>query len=128
MPFDEILAQRLRNIFRNKDNIEEKKMFGGLCFMKSNHMCCGIVGDKLVVRVGPDNYQHCLRRQYAREMDFTGKAMKGMVYVDAKGLLSDTVLSGWIKIATDFVETLPAKKPAKRIKPKKAIKHSRCLV
>lgn len=81
MVFDEGLAQRIREVFENRTDIEEKKMFGGLCFMLSRHMCCGIVGDTLMARVGPENCEPCLEQGHASEIDFTGKAMKGMVYV-----------------------------------------------
>jgi len=70
-------------------------------------MCCGIAGDAFIVRVGPDAYQECLRHEHAREMDFTGKAMKGLVYVDPEGLASDEDLAQWVGIATRFIEFLP---------------------
>ena len=107
MPFDEGLADRLRSHFRPRSDVEEKKMFGGLCFMVANHMCCGITGDTLIVRVGPDAYRECLRHEHAREMDFTGKAMKGLVYVDPEGLASDEDLARWVGIAMRFIESLP---------------------
>ena len=75
MAYDEGLAQRLREQFEEYPDVEEKKMFGGLCFMVSNHMCCGIVGDTLMARVGPANYDECLRQEHAREMDFTGRSI-----------------------------------------------------
>ena len=111
MAYDEGLAERLREQFEGQANIEEKKMFGGLCFMFSNHMCCGIVKDTLMARVGPDNYKKCLSRKHVREMDFTGKAMKGMVYVAPEGIESDNDLKEWVGICTTFVKSLPPKKP-----------------
>ena len=111
MPFDEGLAQRIREQLQDRADVEEKKMFGGLCFMVSNHMCCGIVKDTLMARVGPDNYEECLKMKHASEMDFTGKAMKGMVYVAPEGIESDDNLAKWIDICLSFVDTLPPKKP-----------------
>lgn len=111
MAYDERLAERVREQFESRTDVEEKKMFGGLCFMVSNHMCCGIVGNMLMGRVGPGQYQECLSRDHVREMDFTGKAMKGMVYVSHEGVESDSDLALWISICTGFVETLPPKKP-----------------
>jgi hypothetical protein len=64
-----------------------------------------------MARVGPDNYQKCLAKKYASEMDFTGKALKGMVYVSPKGFESDANLAKWISLCTGFVESLPPKKP-----------------
>lgn len=112
MAYDESLANRIRAAFSGRSDVVEKKMFGGLCFMVSNHMCCGIVGDTLMVRVGPDNYEKCLARKHAREMDFTGKSLKGMVYVAPQGLRSASQLASWIKICTDFVLSLPPKSPS----------------
>lgn len=111
MPYDEGLAERLREQFQDRSDVEEKKMFGGLCFMLSNHMCCGIVKDTLMARVGPDNYKKCLVKKHTREMDFTGKAMKGMVYVSPQGIESDTDLAEWVDICSSFVKSLPPKKP-----------------
>ena len=111
MSYDEGLAQRIREQFEDRRDVEEKKMFGGLCFMVSNHMGCGIVGDTLMARVGPDHYEKCLNHEHASEMDFTGKAMKGMVYVAPQGIESDVELEYWLSLCTSFVESLPPKKP-----------------
>lgn len=109
MAYDEGLAERIREILQDRHDVEEKKMFGGLCFMVSGHMCCGIVKETLMLRVGPENYQQCLARKYASEMDFTGKAMTGMVYVAPAGIESDTALAEWVGIGTEFVASLPPK-------------------
>lgn len=93
MAYDEDLAERLHDYFERRDDVEVKKMFGGLCFMVSSHMCCGIVGDTLMARIGPDAYDECLTKKYAREMDFTGKAMKGMVFVAPEGIAEDADLA-----------------------------------
>ena len=92
MAYDEGLAQRLREIFADRYRTEEKRMFGGIAFMLRAHMCCGIVGDTLMVRTGPDHYAKALQRPSAREMNFTGKAMKGFVYVDPAGVEDDADL------------------------------------
>jgi len=110
MAYDEGLAERIRDHFRDRRDIEEKKMFGGLCFMISNHMCCGIVGEVLMARVGPENYEKCLGKKYASEMDFTGKALKGMVYVLPGGIDSDASLGEWLDTCVKFVLSLPPKK------------------
>jgi len=114
MAYDEGLAVRITEYFDDRPEVVVKKMFGGLCFMVSEHMCCGIVGDTLMARVGPDNYDSCLSEKYAKEMDFTGKAMKGMVYVSPEGLESDAELEQWISICESFVQSLPPKKPKKK--------------
>ena len=111
MSYDEGLAERLRDEFQDRNDVDEKKMFGGLCFMVSNHMCCGIVTDTLMARVGPENYAKCLAMNHASEMDFTGRAMKGMIYVSPEGIESDKALHRWVKICLGFVDSLPPKKP-----------------
>ena len=110
MSFDEGLAERIREQLQDRTDVEEKRMFGGLCFMVSNHMCCGIVKDTLMARVGPENYEECLTKKHVSEKDFTGKAMKGMVYVAPEGIESDYSLAKWIGICSSFVESLPPKK------------------
>lgn len=109
MAYDEGLAHRIHELLEDRTDVDEKKMFGGLCFMVSHHMCCGIVGDTLMARVGPENYVNCLQRKFASEMDFTGKAMRGMIYVSPEGLEEDADLSSWVGICIKFVESLPPK-------------------
>jgi len=125
MAYDEKLAQRVRAEFENYSTLEEKKMFGGLCFMLDGHMCCGIVGDTLMARVGPEQYQQCLSKPHVREMDFTGKPMQGMIYVDSTGLTRKPQLSQWLRLCSEFVQTLPAKKKAKTAAIKRRIKKTR---
>jgi hypothetical protein len=84
-------------------------MFGGLTFMVSGHMCCGIVGEDLVVRVGPDWYEKALALPNARAMDFTGREMKGFVYVGPPGYRTTVDLRRWIKRGLRFVQSLPPK-------------------
>jgi TfoX/Sxy family transcriptional regulator of competence genes len=109
MAYDEGLAERLREIFADHYDIDEKKMFGGIAFMLHGHMCCGIVNDTLMARVGPDQYDPALQRPHAREMDFTGKAMKGFVYVDPLGFESDQDLQSWVTFCENYVNSLPPK-------------------
>ena len=109
MSYDEGLAERIREQLQSRNDVEEKKMFGGLCFMVANHMCCGIVKETLMLRVGAKNYEDCLAMRNTSEMNFTGKAMKGMVYVEPEGFESDADLSEWIKLCTDFIISLPPK-------------------
>lgn len=110
MAYDDGLAQRIREQLQDYPNVEEKKMFGGLCFMVSRHMCCGIVGDKLMARVGPGQYEEKLKKEHAATMDFTGKPMKGMLYVESEGVQSDKDLREWIDTCLNFIQTLPPKK------------------
>ena len=109
MAYDEKVAQRLRTAFAGRADIVEKKMFGGIAFMHRGNMCCGIVGDTLMARVGPSQYQEALARPHAREMDFTGKPLKGFVYVDPPGFSDDGELRRWIGMCEEFTASLPAK-------------------
>lgn len=110
MAYDKGLAQRVREILQDSPNVEEKKMFGGLCFMVNRHMCCGVLDDKLMARVGPDRYENLLQKEHAQIMDFTGKPMKGMIYVEPEGLKSDNNLTEWVDACLNFIHTLPEKK------------------
>ncbi|PIQ29262.1 RNA methyltransferase [bacterium (Candidatus Blackallbacteria) CG17_big_fil_post_rev_8_21_14_2_50_48_46] len=109
MAFDPGLAERLRTLFQDLPETQEKKMFGGLCFLVSKHMCCGIVGEKLMARVGPEQYEACLKKAHVLPMDFTGKPMKGMVYILPEGFAEDQTLSEWVEICLQFVHSLPPK-------------------
>lgn len=109
MPYDEGLAQRIREALASRNNIAEKKMFGGIAFMLAGNMCCGVVRDTLMLRVGPEQYEEALGRPHVREMDFTGKPMKGMIYVDAAGIAEEDLLQEWLTWGVRFAESLPAK-------------------
>ena len=113
MAFDEGVAERIREELGDRPDIGEKKMFGGIAFMHSGHMCCGVVGDVLMVRVGPGAYAEALSRPYTREMDFTGRALKGFVYVDPRGFDEDGQLHDWIDLCLSFTGSLPAKQVIK---------------
>jgi hypothetical protein len=109
MAYDEGAAARLREIFAGQAGIVEKKMFGGLAFMYRGHMCCGIVGDVLMARVGPEAYEETLQRRDVREMDFTGKPLRGFVYVESGGFAEDSQLKEWVRLCQDFTNSLPAR-------------------
>ncbi len=117
MPYDEQLAGRVRNALRRHDGLRpeapegvtEKKMFGGLSFMLRGNMCCGVTGEDLVVRVGPDQHEQLLAKPHARPMDFTGRAMKGFVFVGPGGYRNDEALARWVQRGVEFALSLPAK-------------------
>lgn len=109
MAYDEGVAERIRDIFIDRDDVLEKKMFGGIAFMLKGHMCCGVIKDSLMARVGPEQYPAALKKKHAREMDFTGKPMTGFVYVKPAGFETDTQLNEWVSLCVQFVQTLPDK-------------------
>ncbi len=109
MPYDDGLAHRVRQALADEPGLEEREMFGGLGFLLEGNMVCGIVGDSLVARVGPDGYEAALEEPHAREFDFTGREMRGWVYVDPAGLTEDEALEAWLERCLSFVGTLPPK-------------------
>lgn len=122
MAYDEGLAHRIREHCEGDPRVSEKKMFGGLCFLVGGHMACGVVGDELMLRVGPDAYADCLERPHAREMDFTGRALKGMVYVAPEGFAEDEDLAAWLECGFGFAGGLPPKTAMKKTAMKKTAK------
>jgi hypothetical protein len=109
MAFDEGLAERIRDTLVDVRGVSERKMFGGLAFMLHGNMFVGVVGSTLMARVGPDRYATALRGPHVREMDFTGRAMKGYVYVDEAGTAEDADLATWVGACRGYVATLPSK-------------------
>jgi TfoX/Sxy family transcriptional regulator of competence genes len=107
--YSESLASRVREILAEGGDVKERKMFGGLAFMVKGHMCCGITRDDLMLRLGPDRAAEALEEPHVRPMDFTGRPMKGYVYVATPGLRTEAKLRRWIQLARDFVDTLPPK-------------------
>lgn len=110
MAYDEQLADRIREILHaERDDVREQKMFGGIAFMAGGHMCVGVIGEDLMARLGEDGADAALDEPHTRPMDFTGRPMKNMVYVEPAGTASDDALRAWVRRALAFVETLPPK-------------------
>ena len=103
MAFDEQLAERIRRGFRKaRMRFEEKRMMGGLCFMVDGKMCVGVEKNRLMARIDPATYDAALRRKGCVPMDFTGRPMRGFVFVSPTGLTTDGDLDGWLKLALEF--------------------------
>jgi TfoX/Sxy family transcriptional regulator of competence genes len=116
MAYDETLAQRIRELLPRFDNMEEKAMFGGLCFMIDDKMCVGVVKDELMCRLHPDLEEELLQLQGARPMDFTRTRMRGFLFVDESGYAHKDDLQFWINHCLDYNKIVEVKKK----KPKKA--------
>ncbi len=123
MAYDEFLADRSRQILRQKSiAFEEKKMMGGLCFMVDGKMCFGMHIDKhtntslLMARIGQEHYENALKKEHCKEMKFTGRPMKGYVHVTEEGIDSDGDLEYWVQLCLDFNPL--AKSSKKRISKK----------
>lgn len=109
MAFDEGLASRIRDVLDTEPGVTERRMFGGLAFMVQGNLCVGVLGDELMVRVGPAQYPDALSGPGCRAMDFTGRPMRGMVMVSHETLSEDPDLTLWIQRALTFCRSLPAK-------------------
>jgi len=109
MAYDEGVAQRIREALSEQVGLDEKKMFGGVGFMLRGNMACGVHGDQLIVRVGPDAFAEAVGLEHARPFDLTGRPMKGWVYVDEPGFEDDAALAGWVQRGVAFALSLPAK-------------------
>jgi TfoX/Sxy family transcriptional regulator of competence genes len=112
MSYNEKLADRVREIIAlTHDRVEEKKMFGGLCFMVNDKMCIGIESERIMVRLDPAVYEAALEKDGCTPIDFTGKVMKGYVFVDAAVLNTNKRLDQWVQLALDFnKKAKPSKK------------------
>lgn len=115
MAFNEKLADRTREIITaTHKNVEEKRMFGGLCFMVNGKMCVGVEKDRMMVRLDPALYDEVIEKEGCQPMDFTGRVMKGYVFVDAVVLNTKKKLEYWVSLALAFNKMAkPSKKKKK---------------
>ena len=109
MSFDESLAARIRHALARKKGIEEKKMFGGVCFLLNGKMLVGVWREFLIARLGPDQGDEALLEPHVKKMDITGKPMKGWMMVEPEGVEDDEKLKDWIQKAVRFVGKMAAK-------------------
>ena len=106
MPYDAKLADRIRRVVAGKRGVTEKKMFGGIAFLLDGKMFCGVASNDLMVRVGPERHEDALGRPHVRPMDFTGRPMKGYVFVGSDGCRTQRQIVAWVDKSTAFVATL----------------------
>ena len=113
MAYDEVLAERVQDVLGDSDGLTSRKMFGGIAYMIHGNMACGVVDDKVMLRLGNEGAAKALSKEsYISPMDFTGKKMNSMVYLDDGGHESDAILATWVNEAATFARSLP-KKPEK---------------
>ncbi|WP_418318900.1 TfoX/Sxy family protein [Piscinibacter sakaiensis] len=110
MAYDAGLAQRIREVLGDRPGVSERAMFGGLAFLVDGKMFVGVHESTLMARVGAERHEDALAVPHVRPMDFTGRPMKGYVYVDAPGLREDKDLQAWVRWCVEHVAALPAKK------------------
>jgi TfoX/Sxy family transcriptional regulator of competence genes len=115
MAYDEALEGRIRRAVADREDVTDKKMFGGVAFLLDGKMFCGIVKDDLMVRVGPERHERALGEQHVRPMDFAGRPMKGYVYVGSAGSKTDKMVQRWVERGLEFVATVEKeKKPGRK--------------
>lgn len=116
MAYDTYQEERINQVLKEKNTeFLAKKMMGGLCYMVDGKMLCGLVKEQLMARIGVDAYEEALARDHVSEMNFTGRAMKGYVFVDAAGIDMDEDIEYWIQKCIDFNPLAKAtKKKAKK--------------
>jgi TfoX/Sxy family transcriptional regulator of competence genes len=107
--YDETLADRVREALSARGDLTERKMFGGIAFMIGGNMAVGVIEDDLMVRVDPADAEQALIEPHTRPMDFTGRPMRGMLFVDSEGTAADRDLAGWVEAGADFAASLPPK-------------------
>ena len=115
MAYNEFLADRIRKVFIDeKISFGEKKMMGGLTFMVNDKMCVGVSKDDLMARIDPDKYSYALTKKGCREMDFTGRPMKGFVFIEPDGTDLNKDLEYWIKLALEYNPKAKSSKKKKK--------------
>ena len=109
MAYDVTLAERIARRLNRRRGLEQKRMFGGVCFLLRGNMCCGVAGNRLMVRVGLERYASALRKPHARPMDITGRPLRGFVFVVPQGLRTRKALQAWVDGGLCYAQSLPAK-------------------
>ena len=109
MAYDEALAERIRQALARRKNVEEKRMFGGICFLLNGNILVGVWKDSLIARLGPEQGDEALLEPHVKVFAITGKPMKNWILVEPEGVVDDKQLTDWIQRAVKFVERLPAK-------------------
>ena len=102
MAYSQILANRIREQLQEMEGVKEKEMMGGLCFMLNDKMCVGIIKDEMMCRIDPQTYEDALEKNGCREMDFTGRPMKGWVMVDESGMKTPDEMNYWISLSVAY--------------------------
>ncbi|HEX9509409.1 MAG TPA: TfoX/Sxy family protein [Puia sp.] len=117
MAFDEKMADRVRELIAAAEtNIEEKRIFSGLCFMVNDKMCVAVRQDSIMVRLDPALTEEVLNKEGVVPMVHSGKIMQGFVFVNEGSLTTKKQLEYWVKLALDFnayAKSSKTKKPSK---------------
>jgi TfoX/Sxy family transcriptional regulator of competence genes len=109
MAYQVALAERIAELLKQRRRVEQKRMFGGVCFLVNGNMCCGVERNRLMVRVGPRAYEAALRQPHAKPMDLTGRPLRGFVFVLPEGLKTKPALKQWVDLGARYAASLPPK-------------------
>lgn len=115
MAYSEQLADRIRLVLKSKNVLSrEQKMMGGLSFLVNEKMCIGVVKDNLMARIDPEFYDQSLTKNGCRKMEFTGREMKGFVFVEPLGIDMEEDLEYWIQRCLEFNPKAKSSKKGKK--------------
>lgn len=109
MPYDQDLAQRIGEALHGLPGLQAKKMFGGIGYLINGNMACGVLGEDMIVRVGPGKYDEALAQPYTRPFAMTGRPMSGWLLVSPSGVIEESDFKSWIDQAVEYAQSLPAK-------------------
>lgn len=109
MAHDEPFAERIQDALAGRSALTERKMCGGITFMIGGNMACGVMNDDLMIRLDAEEAERALAEEHVRPMDFTGRPLKGFLYISPAGTESDEALAGWVELAADHAASLPTK-------------------
>jgi len=107
--YDEQLADRVRDLVATQSDVRELKMFGGIGFMVAGNMAVGVIGEDLIVRLDPAEAEKAMMEDGVREFDFTGRPMRGWIFVGPEQTGDDDSLAGWVEAGAGYAASLPAK-------------------
>lgn len=113
MAFNEKISDRIREALVDLPNVEEKKMFGGICYMVAGKMCIGVIKDEMMCRIGGEQYEAALGKRGCREMDFSEKPMKGYVFVSEEGMKTKKDFDYWIWLCLEYNSKVKSSKKKK---------------
>jgi len=103
MVYNEFLTDRIAQFFTEKSiPFEAKKMFGGVCFLIDGKMCVGVIKDEMMARIAPEVYQIALEKEGCKAMNFTGRPLKGFVFLTDDATDLEVDLAYWLQLALDF--------------------------
>jgi TfoX/Sxy family transcriptional regulator of competence genes len=115
MVYDKNLANRIRKVIQTYRDVTEKEMFGGISFLINRKMCCGVIKENLLLRLGPRDYEILVKKPNFRPMDFTGRPLRGFIFVNQKGCETSAQLAKLVKLSADYVMSIKEMKKKKSV-------------